>query len=156
GDDLLARQRRAAALDHAARRIDLVGTVDADRQPLDLAGVDDADAARDEPCRARRAARDRAGDAAVEPRERVDEEVDRRPGADADDAAARHVFERRLGDLALELVLRHRLPAFAASAAPTMSAGTTQASNCSPVSQPDATAASRSVRPLLCASFAIL
>ena len=48
GDDLLARQRRAAALDHAARAVDLVGAVDADRQRLDVAGVDDAR------CRARR------------------------------------------------------------------------------------------------------
>jgi hypothetical protein len=153
GDDLLARQRRTAALDHAARRVDLVGAVDADRKPLDGTGVDDPDAARDEPRGTRRAARHRTRDAAIEPRERVDEEVDRRPRADADDRTARHVFERRLGDRSLELVLRHRWPAFVA---PTIFAGTTQASNCSPVSQPDASAASRSVRPLLCASFAIL
>src|SRR6185369_4944773 len=114
------------------------------------------DAACDEPRGARRAARHRARDAALEPRECVDEEVDRRPRADADDGAARHVFECRLGDRSLELVLRHRWPFFAAPAAPTIFAGTTQASNCSPVSQPDASAASRSVRPLLCASFAIL
>ena len=37
GDDLLARQRRAAALDHAAGAVDLVGAVDVDRQRLDLA-----------------------------------------------------------------------------------------------------------------------
>ena len=49
GDDLLARQRRAAALDHAAGRVDLVGAVDVDRQALDLVGVEHLDAVRAQP-----------------------------------------------------------------------------------------------------------
>ena len=88
-------------------RIDLVGAVDADRQRLDVAGVEHRDAVRDQPRRARRAARDRAGDAAADAGQRVDEEVDGRSRADADHRAGRHVGERRLGDQALEFVLRH-------------------------------------------------
>ena len=34
-----ARQRRAAALDHIAGAVDLVGAVDIDRQALDLVGI---------------------------------------------------------------------------------------------------------------------
>jgi hypothetical protein len=44
GDDLLARQRAAAALDHGHVRGDLVGAVDVDFHLAGLVQVDDADA----------------------------------------------------------------------------------------------------------------
>jgi hypothetical protein len=44
GHDLLARERRAAALDHVALAVDLVGTVDVDRQRLHLVRVKHRDA----------------------------------------------------------------------------------------------------------------
>src|SRR5205814_6425076 len=48
----------------------------------------------------------RTFDAALDRRQRVDEEIDRRARADADHALLR-ILQRRLGDLALELVLGH-------------------------------------------------
>ena len=154
GDDLLARQRRAAALDHRAFTVDLVGAVEADRQRGHVAGFQNADAAADQTRGAGGAARDSPRDADRERAEHVDEVVDCRAGADADHRTGGHVDERGLGHLALQFVLRHVRFPFAGS--PTMSAATTQASNCSASSQPEASAASRSVLPLRCASFAIL
>ena len=49
----------------------------------------------------------RALDAALDRRERVDEEIDRRARADADDPVFDDVLERRLRDRLLQLVLSH-------------------------------------------------
>ena len=46
GDDLLARERSAAALDHVAAVVDLVGAVDVDRQLVDLVAVEHRNADR--------------------------------------------------------------------------------------------------------------
>ncbi len=87
GDDLLARQRGAAALDHAAAPVDLVGAVDVDRQPLDLGWP----RAPRMPCARSRSVLALELDTAPAMRsrmrrQRVDEVVDRRAGADADRA----------------------------------------------------------------------
>ena len=60
GDDLLARERRAAALDHVAAAVDLVGAVDVDRQLVDLVGVEHPDAQRPQPLGAMRCELDTA------------------------------------------------------------------------------------------------
>ncbi len=81
GDDLLARERSATALDHREARVDFVGTVDVHGDLGDLVEVDHSDAARFES--SRRALGTRYGGRHRYPRGRqgVDEEVDGRAGA---------------------------------------------------------------------------
>ncbi len=93
-DDLLARQRAAAALRHLEPPVDFVGAVDIERQLADVVEVIDDHAGRGETFRAA----SRAGDGAGEPRpvrrEEIDEVIRRRTGSDADDQVAR---QARLG-----------------------------------------------------------
>ena len=94
GDDLLARERAAAALDHVQVLGDLVGAVDVHRQLVDAVQVEDADAVLLQPLGARFRGGHRAFDAALDGGERVDEEVHRRAGADADHGVLDDVLER--------------------------------------------------------------
>ena len=117
GHDLLARERRAAALDHAALRIDLVGAVDVDVQALDLVGLQHREAVAAQALGGLAPARDRRGHALRHRSQRLDEVVHRGAGADAHDAAGAHVGDRGLPDQGLEFVLGHaRIIPFAAVA----------------------------------------
>jgi dihydroorotate dehydrogenase len=107
GDDLLARQRRAAALDHAALAVDLVGTVHVQRQRLHLGSLQHADAVPAQPLAAALRARHRAGDAVAPRGQRVDEMIDRRPGAHTHDGAIGHLIECRPADQRFQFVLCH-------------------------------------------------
>ncbi len=62
GNDLLARERAAAALDHVQVLGDLVGAVDVDRKIVDAVELDDADAVLLQPLGARFRGRDRTFD----------------------------------------------------------------------------------------------
>mmetsp|Transcript_38708 Transcript_38708/g.90599 ORF Transcript_38708/g.90599 Transcript_38708/m.90599 type:complete len:222 (+) Transcript_38708:533-1198(+) len=139
GDDLLARQGRAAALDHVAARVDLVGAVHVERQPVDLAGLEHADAVAAQPRRARVAARHRAGDALAQRGQRVDEVVHRRSGTHADDAARQHMRQRRLGHHGLDLVLRHEVTSCASRWAVMATAMNSSTFNEAPPSRPPST-----------------
>src|SRR5258706_1825901 len=107
GDDLLARQRPAAALDHGEVLGHLVRTVDVDGQLVDAVQVEDADAVLLQPLGARLRSGDRALDPVFYFCKRINVKIDGRAGSDAHDRVLDHVFQRRLGDLALELVLGH-------------------------------------------------
>jgi len=78
GDDLLARQRAAAALDHVQVLGHFVGTVDIDIERVHAVQVEHADAVRLQPLGARLGCSHRAFDAALDRRQRVDEEIDGR------------------------------------------------------------------------------
>ena len=94
GDDLLARERAAAALDEMARAGGLVGAVDIDVQLVDLVQVEDRDA---DGAQARGggvgAARPRLRMRSRHGGEGIDEEIHGGAGADADDRIRR--CERR-------------------------------------------------------------
>ena len=106
GDDLLARERTATALDHLQVLGDLVGAIDVHRQLVDAVQIEDPDAVLSQPPGARFRSGHRAVDAALDAGKRVDEKVHRRAGADANDAFLR-VLQRRLGGAPLEFLLRH-------------------------------------------------
>src|SRR5207302_5063161 len=110
GDDLLARERAAAALDHVQVLGHLVGAVDVDRQLIDAIQVEDADAVLSQAFGARLRRGHRAFDAALDRSERVDEEVDGRARAHADHSVFHHVLQRLLSDRLLELVLGQAVP----------------------------------------------
>jgi tRNA U34 5-methylaminomethyl-2-thiouridine-forming methyltransferase MnmC len=96
GHDLLARQRGAAALDHVALGVDLVGAVDVDGQPLDLGGFQHADAMRRAAVRCWRSELDTApAMRSLHRGQRVDEVVDGGAGAHAHQGAGHHVPARR-------------------------------------------------------------
>ena len=108
GDDLLARQRAAAALDQMLAGIALVGAVDIDRNRFDVVEIEHRDAALAQEARRLLRARHGAVDRVLALGERVDEMRDRRSGADADDAAAIDVAHRRARGQAFFLVFGHR------------------------------------------------
>ena len=105
GHDLLARQRGAAALDHVAAVIDLVGAVDVDRNLLDVIRVEHLDAVGAQPFAALLAARDGAADRLPDAGQRIDEAVDGGAGADADDAVGDDVLESGAPDQCFQLFL---------------------------------------------------
>ena len=106
-DDLLARQRRAAALDHGAGRVDLVGAVDVDGNRRDVVQVEHLDAVAAQARRRRFGRCNGALDARLDLAEFVDEEVRGGAGADADDFAVDHVIDGGAGHRLLEFVLSH-------------------------------------------------
>src|SRR5262249_25653601 len=108
GDDLLARQRRAAALDQALVGVAFVGAVDVQRELAGAVEIDDADAERGQQRRALLRARHRGVDATLDAAELVDEVRDGRAGADADDAAVLDERDRLLRGKALLLFLVDR------------------------------------------------
>src|SRR5690606_28029726 len=101
GDDLLAGQRRAAALDQAAPWIAFVGTVDVQRQRAGGIEVEDLDAEPAQLLRALLRARYRVGYAVADPAQCVDEVGHRRAGADADNHAVLDEFDGLLAGQAL-------------------------------------------------------
>src|SRR5581483_768170 len=112
GDDLLARERRAAALDEPLVRIAFVGAVDVKREFADGIEIDDADAMPLEPRRALLRARYRGVDAAAHRGQRVDEIGHRRTRADANDAAFLDVADRAFRGEAFFAFLVHRAGLF--------------------------------------------
>jgi hypothetical protein len=97
GDDLFARERRAAALDEAIARVALVGAVHVQRQRADGVEVEHVDAAFLEQLRALLGTRYRALDAVAFAAQRLDEPAHGGAGADADDVAVHDVTHRALG-----------------------------------------------------------
>ena len=106
-DDLLARERAAAALDHVHFAADLVGAIDVDRQVIHLVEIENLDAVAFEALAGVFGAGDGTDDAVLHAGQRVDEQARRRAGADADDLAFDHVIERGMRDGFLEFVLGH-------------------------------------------------
>ena len=109
GDDLLARERAAAALDHREALGDLVGAVDVDRQLVHVVEVEDRMPCERSRCSGPLGARDRAAEAPLHARELVDEAVGGRPGPDADDRVLDEVGDRRAPRCRLQFVLGHGL-----------------------------------------------
>jgi hypothetical protein len=107
GHDFFARQRRPPAFDHVAARVDLVRTVNVDRQRLDLVGVEHRHTDRAQPLRRSHGAGDRPRDTVAHGGQRVDETVDRRSGTHADDFARLHIRQGGLTDQGLEGVWAH-------------------------------------------------
>jgi hypothetical protein len=107
-NDLLARQRRAAALDHEAAAVDLVGAVDVDRHAVDLVGIEDSDAMGTQALGALLRARHGADDALALTGQCIDELVDGGAGADTDHAAGDDEIKRGAADQGLQFILRHR------------------------------------------------
>ena len=109
GDDLLARERAAAALDHRPVLGNLVGAVDVHRQVRDVVQFLDEDAVALQAFGGLDRTRHRTLDPVPDLRQFVDEEVCRRAGAHAYDRVVLDVLHRLAGDRLLLLVLRHRL-----------------------------------------------
>src|SRR5690606_21832731 len=111
GDNLLARERAASALDHPQRAVDFVGAVDVDRDAVaggdHLIEVEHDDADRAQALGAALGARYRARDAIAPSMQRFDEHLDRRAASDADDRAVDEFVERRPCRGALQFVLVH-------------------------------------------------
>src|SRR3954470_15425729 len=107
GDDLLARQRAAATLDHVQVLGHFIGAIDVHAQVVDGVQVEYPDAMLLEARRARLGGRDGPLDAAFHRGEGVDEQVDRRARPDADHALLR-VLQRDLRDGSFLLVLAHQ------------------------------------------------
>jgi hypothetical protein len=91
GDDLLAGERRAAALDQMQLRVGFVGAVDVHVEVADGIQIQDLDAMLLEACS--RALRTRNGtlDRHFARSQRIDEEVDGGAGADAENFVVGHV-----------------------------------------------------------------
>src|SRR5205814_2114610 len=102
-----ARQGATAALDHVQVLGDLVGAVDVHRELVHAVQVEHADAVLLQPLGARLRCSDCALDAPFDAGQRIDEEIDRRSGADADHALL-SVFQRCSRHLLLQFVLGHR------------------------------------------------
>src|SRR5438874_5433497 len=107
GDDLLAGQRSAAALDHRAVRCHLVDAVDVDRQLVGCGQFDHRDAEALELLRGLDRARDRAANALSGLRELVHEEVRGRAAAHTEIGVLDDIFDCVAGDQLLLFVLRH-------------------------------------------------
>src|SRR5207253_4766390 len=110
GDNLLARERTAAAFDHRAVLGDFIGAVDVDGNVIDIVQVLDVDAMRlQSVCRFDRA-RNRTLDASFDLRELVDEQVGSRPRADADPSIVDNMLDCFSCDRPFLLVLDHSSP----------------------------------------------
>ena len=108
GDDLLARQRRAAALDHVAAAVDLVGAVDVDRRSLDLVRVEHADAVRLQPLGALApSSTPRRGSCRLMPASASMKWLTVEPVPTPTMLARHHVVECGAADQGLEFVLGH-------------------------------------------------
>jgi len=112
GDDLLARERAAAALDQVPVAGRLIGAVDVDLEVAGGVEVEHVDARGLQPGGRGFRAGDGAADAAATRGEGIDEEVDGGTGADADDAVVADPFEGGLrgGLLAVLAALLHGGP----------------------------------------------
>src|SRR5690606_29414726 len=97
GDDLLAGERAAAALDQAVPGIALVGAVDVQLQRPDRVEVEHRDAYLLELTGAALGTGDGALDPALDPTQALDEIGHGRAGADADDGAVLDEFQGFLG-----------------------------------------------------------
>ena len=106
-DDLLARERAAAAFDHRQATVHFVGAVDVDRDVVDVVEIEHRKAQLAQPGRGRLGTRHGAADARAHVGQGRDEVIGGGAGADAEDAAVRYLFERRTGDGALLFVLVH-------------------------------------------------
>ena len=110
GDDLLAGERRTAALDQMQLRVGLVGAVDVDLEVADGIQIQDLDAmlleARSRALRARYGTLDRH----FARRQRIDEEVHGGAGADAEDFVVGDVGQCRRGCRSLLRVRAHVIP----------------------------------------------
>ena len=108
GHDPLAGLRAAPALDQPAERVDLVGPVDGQVEPVDVGEGPDVQPVGDGELLGRRRGRD-AGDVQAARPERRDQLGDGRPGSQPDPHAALHQRRRRLrGDALLGLRVRSR------------------------------------------------
>src|SRR3546814_5596560 len=85
GNDLLARERRAAALDQALARVTLVGAVDVEREAAGVVELDHVVAVAAQACGSLFGTRNRSLDPVPDARHGVDEPGHRGAGADADD-----------------------------------------------------------------------
>src|SRR5690606_23220455 len=108
GDDLLAGERAAAALDQAVPGIALVGAVDVQLQRPDRVEVEHRDAYLLELTGAALGTGDGALDPALDPAQALDEIGHGRAGADADDGAVLDEFQGFLGGQLLLFFTRHR------------------------------------------------
>jgi hypothetical protein len=106
GDDLFARQCRAAALDHGALLGDLVGAIDVDGDFGHVVQVQHGDAVAGQARGSRFGRRYGAFDAVLDLGQFVDEEVGRGAGADADDVTF-HVGDGGAGNGLFQFVLSH-------------------------------------------------
>ena len=102
-NDLFAQKARAPALDKVELPIDLVRTVDAQVQPLDLVGIDQRDAVFARACRRRFRRRhaahlESARDALAQT---LHEDLRRGAGAEAQHHAVLDEFQRRIGRVLL-------------------------------------------------------
>ena len=107
GHDFFAREGRATALDHVALAVDLVGAVDVHGQRFDSIGFQHGNAQLAQTLgRCQRAAHGTA-QAAFDGCQRIDEFIDGRAGAHADDAVWRHMAQSGCGHQGFEFVLCH-------------------------------------------------
>jgi hypothetical protein len=106
-DDLLARERATATLDHGTALRHLVGAIDVNRDVGDVVQFVDVDAVALQPLGCLHGARDRALDPMLDLPELVDEVVRRRSGAHADEPVVDHVLDRLARHRLFLLVLRH-------------------------------------------------
>src|SRR3546814_6491143 len=97
GNDLLARERRAAALDQALARVPLVGAVDVEREAAGVVELDHFDAVAAQACGALFGTRNRSLDPVPDARQGVDEPGHRGAGADADDHPVLDEFDGFFG-----------------------------------------------------------
>ena len=105
--DDLSRVARRRRLDHVQVLGDLVGAVHVDLQLVHAVEVEDPDAVLLQAFGARLRCGDRAFDAPLDRRQRINEKVDSRARADADDRVFDHVLERGRRNLLLEFGLVH-------------------------------------------------
>ncbi len=107
GDDLLAGEGCAAALDHVAGAVDFVGTVHVDGEGVDLVEVIHCDAEALEAFGGGHGAGYRPLDLVLHGRQCIDEVVDGRAGAYPDDGAGNHILERSPTGRLLHFILSH-------------------------------------------------
>jgi hypothetical protein len=97
GNDLLASEGRAAALDQAFARVALVGTIHVERESSGLVELNDLDTMPAQAHATVLGTGNGAFDPMLDARERVNEVSDRRTGADAHDHAVFDVIDGFLG-----------------------------------------------------------
>ncbi len=107
GDDLLAGQGRATALDHVTGGVDLVGAIHVDGEGVDLVEIKHRDAKALETLGGGHGAGDGSLDLVLHGRQRVDKVVDGRASAYPDDGAGNHILERSPTGRLLHFILSH-------------------------------------------------